>query len=179
MDMDFDGILEVLEALADDLDRLQIILLGLAICLAAIIAIIVVFGIILLFRRDQEQGMFLSLLLPDIRLNLDIAKEIVEINAEVNSDVADDSSWQGCEIIPMSESVWIAVVSSGGLLHIDKQIIPHLSQTYANIQRANSFATYIQLGAYDRSQGKQYIEHVKVAVDGLETSLQLLTHHTK
>ena len=99
--------------------------------------------------------------------------ELRKANAGIDADSGDS---ERCEAIPMSETVWTASISSGGLSYLDGRLIELLSRSYANIHRANSFASKIRDGESDPTDRSKYNTQIANIQDELAESLKLLDH---
>jgi len=140
----------------------------------AIIGAVCSFALSEYVKRRDERIRLLAALRTEVRLNLEVAQEILRINSDINFDAKGESQWEWCEVVPFSESAWNAVTTTGALSHFDQKLIEALSQAFAMVKRSNFAAEKIKAGKYNPREGKQYTLSVRKAKEELEPIMKLL-----
>lgn len=140
----------------------------------AIIGAMVSFALAAHSKHKDEQKKALTAIRSEVKLNLEVAEEILKANVTIDFKAKDQRKWRWCEIIPFSDVGWIAVISTGGLSHLNQDVVEPLIRAYAMVRRANYTAEKIKAGRYEPREGKKYCDRVECAKKYLEEALSLL-----
>jgi len=125
-------------------------------------------------KGKDERLKLVSAVRTELEMNLEIAREILHTNEQINFDSNDNQAWEWCEIIPFSESAWSAVISTGQLVNFKVPMISPLSRAFAMVKRANFAAEKISSGKYHPREGKEYTQRVRMAMDSTQKALDVL-----
>ena len=165
---------EILWEMERGLDQVQLMLTVITGFLGVIVVAMIIFGIVEFFRFRHAQRTTLTVLQSEVKLNLGIAEEVLQISTEFDSGATAQLGKQLHETIPMSETAWLASIGGGGLAHLDKQTIGPLAQTYAKVHRVNAYAASIEEREYNPEYAVKYNTYLKAAKNDLAKTLKLL-----
>ncbi|WP_157817776.1 hypothetical protein [Candidatus Thiodictyon syntrophicum] len=140
----------------------------------AIIGALVSFALAEFSNSRNEKKKIITAIKSEIKLNIDIAKDILEVNRKIEFDAKDERRWEWCDIITMSDLAWAAMLSTGTLSHLTQIQIDPLSSAYGMVRRANFAAEKIKAGKYQPREGKEYNKRVEYALESLEKALAVL-----
>src|SRR5215213_5648156 len=93
----------------------------------AIIGAIVSFALAEFSSNKRERKKLVTAIKSELKLNIDVAKDILEANKRIDFTSTDEKTWEWCEIIPMSDSAWVAMLSTGSLSYLKHKMIEPLS----------------------------------------------------
>ena len=142
--------------------------------IGAIIGAIVSFALAEYSGNRSERKKITTSLTSEIELNIDIADDILNVNDKIEFDAVDERRWEWCEIIPMSDSAWVAVLSTGAISSVNGDAIQPLSKAFSLVRRANYAAEKIKAGKYHLREGKEYNARVREAREILEQALRIM-----
>ena len=128
-------------------------------------------------KHRGERKKVLTAIRSEIKLNLDVAEEVLEANSDVNFKAADKRQQKWCVIVPMSEVAWMTVLSTGRLYSLNQETIESLSRAFAMVKRANFAAGKIQAGRFEPKKGKEYNSCVRRTRESLIKALKVLEEH--
>jgi len=125
-------------------------------------------------KRKNEHDRVFAALRAEVKLNLDVAKDVCDANGrEINGKYQiKTGGWY--EIIPFSETAWMAVMSTGALSHLHPDIIEPLSCAYAMVRRVNYIAVKMQYGRLGKWDVKEYTKRVLNSKRDLREALAAL-----
>lgn len=128
-------------------------------------------------KRKNEHERVFAALSAEIKLNFDMAKDVCDANGEESGGeyYLKESGWY--EIIPFSDAAWMAILSTGALLHLRSDIIEPLSRAYAMVKRANYAALKMQYGRLDKREVEEYTRRVFNSKKDLREALSALTKY--
>lgn len=145
--------------------------------IGAIIGAAVSFTLSEYSRRKSEKRKVFTAIRSEIKLNLEVAAEILEANSRINFHAADNRQRKWCVIIPMSEAAWTAILSTGSLSNLHRETIEPLSRAFAMVKRANFAAGKIQVGRFAPRKGKEYNSCVQSTQESLIEALRVLDRY--
>jgi hypothetical protein len=140
----------------------------------AVIGAIVSFVIAEYYNSRSERKKILTAVISEIELNIGIAGDILKVNDSIEFDAEDAKRWEWCEIIPMSDAAWVAVLSTGTISHLGQEAIEPLSRAFSLVRRANFAAEKIKSGKYQPREGKEYSAKVRQTREALKQALQVI-----
>ena len=140
----------------------------------AIIGAIVSFALSEFSSNIRERKKLITAIRSELELNIEIAQAILDANERNDFISTDEKSWEWCEIIPMSDSAWVAMLSTGSFSHLKQISIEPLSAAYSIVRRANFAAEKIKAGKYQPRKGKEYNNCVEHALPAMERARDAL-----
>ncbi|MHC4120256.1 MAG: hypothetical protein ACYSWO_22410 [Planctomycetota bacterium] len=128
--------------------------------IGAIIGAMVSFALAAYSKRKDEEKKVLTAIRSEVRLNLEVAEEVLKANAGIDLKGTDEQGRKWCDIIPFSDVGLIAVISTGGLSHLKRNVIEPVIRACTMVRRANFAAEKIKAGRYNPRKGREYYDRL-------------------